>query len=100
MAWPNGKASDYDSIRYQEIAGSTPAVASFFCIFDLFVVFAVNFFFLLFQQDLVYIYYSHALTMHGFLRPYLMTAVGAAPSAPIQKVRSGKSIPTRRIAYK
>ena len=35
VAWPNGKASDYDSIRYQEIAGSTPAVASFlFCIFN------------------------------------------------------------------
>ena len=26
--WPNGKASDYDSNRYQEIAGSSPALVT------------------------------------------------------------------------
>ena len=30
--WPNGKASDYDSNRYQEIAGSSPALVKVECV--------------------------------------------------------------------
>ena len=30
--WPNGKASDYDSNRHQEIAGSSPALVKVECV--------------------------------------------------------------------